>query len=132
MWPLVGQADCFDAPQMAIAVYEAKVLRLKWQYKGTGMDVTEQFRVYDQGYHKDFPWFQIESELLELLILLGNFWFEMALKKGLLRIRFMAVDPLSVEFASWATASVSAEKMGRASLEWSLCSFLNLSQREIW
>ena len=86
---------CFDGTPNGYAVYEAKGAELKWQYKGTGMDITEQFRVYDTGYHKDFP------DLMSLNC--WNYdpaweisWFENGIKKGAPE-KILALDPLSVE-----------------------------------
>lgn len=46
---------CYDGTPNGYAVYQAKGSELSWQYKGTGLDFDEQFRVYPKGYHPDFP-----------------------------------------------------------------------------
>lgn len=86
---------CYDGTPNGYAVYEAKGSELKWQYKGTGMDINEQFRVYDKGYHRDFP--------DHMSLNCWNYdpaweisWFEDGIKKGAPE-KIMAVDPLSVE-----------------------------------
>lgn len=86
---------CFDGTPNGYAVYEARGSELKWQYKGTGLDINEQFRVYDRGYHKDFP--------DEMSMNVWNYdpaweisWFENGMKKGSPE-KIVAVDPLSVE-----------------------------------
>ncbi|WP_057940370.1 calcineurin-like phosphoesterase C-terminal domain-containing protein [Algoriphagus resistens] len=86
---------CYDGTPNGYAVYEAKGSELKWQYKGTGMDINEQFRVYDKGYHRDFP--------DRMSLNCWNYdpaweisWFEDGVKKGVPE-KIMAVDPLSVE-----------------------------------
>ena len=86
---------CYDGTPNGYAVYEARGSELKWQYKGTGLDINEQFRVYDQGYHKDFPEF--------MSINCWNYdpeweisWFENGIKKGSPEKK-VALDPWSVE-----------------------------------
>jgi hypothetical protein len=86
---------CHDGTPSGYAVYEAKGSELRWKYKGTGLDIMEQFRVYPVGYHKDFPdqmsincWnYDPEWEIS---------WFENGMKKGAPE-KILAVDPWSVE-----------------------------------
>lgn len=86
---------CHDGTPSGYAVYEAKGSELRWKYKGTGLDINEQFRVYQQGYHKDFP--------DEMSLNCWNYdqaweisWFENGVKKGAAEKK-LAVDPWSVE-----------------------------------
>ncbi len=85
---------CYDGTPNGYAVYEAKGSELKWKYKGTGLPIDEQFRVYEKGYHKDFPDF--------MSLNCWNYdpaweisWFENGIRKGEPE-RIMAVDPWSV------------------------------------
>jgi hypothetical protein len=89
---------CFDGTPNGYAIYEAKGSEIRWQYKGTGLDVNEQFRVYDKGYHADFK----DS----MSINCWNYdpawdisWFENGIKKGAPE-KIVAMDPLSMELQS--------------------------------
>ncbi|PZX55776.1 calcineurin-like phosphoesterase C-terminal domain-containing protein [Algoriphagus chordae] len=86
---------CFDGTPSGYAVYEARGSELKWQYKGTGLDINEQFRVYDTGYHPDFP--------AHMSLNCWNYdpaweisWFENGMKKGSPE-KIVAKDPWSME-----------------------------------
>lgn len=86
---------CFDGTPNGYAIYEAKGSELRWKYKGTGMDVNEQFRVYDKGYHPDYP------EAMSLNC--WNYdpaweisWYENGIKKGAPE-KILAMDPWSME-----------------------------------
>lgn len=86
---------CFDGTPNGYAIYEAKGSELRWKYKGTGMDVNEQFRVYDKGYHPDYP------EAMGLNC--WNYdpaweisWYENGIKKGAPE-KILAMDPWSME-----------------------------------
>jgi hypothetical protein len=86
---------CFDGTPNGYAIYEAKGAKLRWQYKGTGMDVNEQFRVYKKGYHPD--------HLDSISMNCWNYdpaweisWFENGIKKGA-PDRILATDPWSIE-----------------------------------
>lgn len=86
---------CFDGTPNGYAIYESKGSELQWKYKGTGLDINEQFRLYPTGYHKDFP--------TEMSLNCWNYdpaweisWFENGIKKGAPEKR-LALDPLSME-----------------------------------
>ena len=86
---------CFDGTPNGYAIYETKGSELRWQYKGTGMDPNEQFRVYATGYHPEFPDF--------MSINCWNYdpaweisWFEDGIRVGAPE-RIMAKDPWSME-----------------------------------
>lgn len=92
---------CYDGTPNGYAVYESKGSELQWKYKGTGLDINEQFRVYQTGYHKDFP--------DQMSINCWNYdpaweisWFENGIKKGAPEKR-MALDPWSVELHTGPT-----------------------------
>jgi len=86
---------CHDGTPSGYAVYEARGSELKWKYKGTGLDIDEQFRVYEAGYHPDFPdkmslncWnYDPDWEIS---------WFENGVKKGSPE-KIVAKDPWSME-----------------------------------
>ncbi len=89
---------CYDGTPNGYAIYEAKGSELRWQYKGTGLEINEQFRVYKTGYHKDFP--------DQMALNCWNFdpawelsWYESGIKKGAPEKR-VALDPWSVELHS--------------------------------
>lgn len=86
---------CYDGTPNGYAVYEARGSELKWQYKGTGLDINEQFRVYDKGYHKDFP-DQMSMNCWNYDPAWEISWFENGIRKGAPE-KIVAVDPLSVE-----------------------------------
>ncbi len=86
---------CYDGTPNGYGIYEAKGSELRWQYKGTGLDVNEQFRVYDEGYHPDFK--------DAMSVNCWNFdpsweisWFENGIKNGT-PMQIVAVDPWSIE-----------------------------------
>lgn len=86
---------CYDGTPNGYAVYEAKGSEIQWQYKGTGLDIEEQFRVYKSGYHPDFPdfyslncWnYDPEWELA---------WYENGVKVAA-PMKIVAKDPWSME-----------------------------------
>ncbi|WP_026954199.1 calcineurin-like phosphoesterase C-terminal domain-containing protein [Algoriphagus vanfongensis] len=86
---------CYDGTPNGYAIYEARGSELRWKYKGTGLDISEQLRVYDKGYHPDFPDFHSincwnydpEWELS---------WFENGMKVAQ-PMKLMAKDPWSME-----------------------------------
>jgi hypothetical protein len=89
---------CYDGTPNGYAIYEAKGSELRWQYKGTGLDIKEQFRVYQTGYHKDFP------DMMSINC--WNYdpaweisWYENGIKKGMPEKK-VALDPWSVELHS--------------------------------
>ncbi|REG94195.1 calcineurin-like phosphoesterase C-terminal domain-containing protein [Algoriphagus antarcticus] len=86
---------CYDGTPNGYALYEAKGSELKWRYKGTGLDISEQFRVYDKGYHKDFP-DQMSLNCWNYDPSWEISWFENGIKKGVPE-KIVAIDPLSVE-----------------------------------
>jgi hypothetical protein len=89
---------CFDGTPNGYAIYEAKGSEIRWQYKGTGLDVNEQFRVYDKGYHADFKdSMSINCWNYDPAWDIG--WFENGIKKGAPE-KIVAMDPLSMELQS--------------------------------
>jgi hypothetical protein len=86
---------CHDGTPNGYAVYEAKGSVLHWKYKGTGLDINEQFRVYKAGYHPDFPE-QMSLNCWNYDPAWEISWFENGMKKGAPEKR-LAVDPWSVE-----------------------------------
>jgi len=86
---------CFDGTPSGYAVYEARGSELKWQYKGTGLDINEQFRVYEAGYHPDFP-DQMSLNCWNYDPAWEISWFENGMKKGAPE-RIVAKDPWSME-----------------------------------
>lgn len=89
---------CYDGTPNGYAIYEARGSELRWQYKGTGLDINEQFRVYEAGRHKDFP--------EQMAINCWNYdpdweisWYEDGVKKGAPQ-KIVALDPWSVELHS--------------------------------
>ena len=92
---------CHDGTPNGYAVYEAKGSELQWKYKGTGMDVNEQFRVYPTGYHKDFA-DQMSLNCWNYDPTWEISWFENGIKKGSPEKR-VAVDPWSVELHTGPT-----------------------------
>lgn len=86
---------CFDGTPSGYAIYESKGSELKWKYKGTGLDVSEQFRVYQTGYQKDFP-DQMSLNCWNYDPAWEISWFENGIKKGSPEKR-LALDPWSVE-----------------------------------
>ena len=91
---MVG-SHCFDGTPSGYAIYESKGSELQWKYKGTGLDVSEQFRVYQTGYHKDFP-DQMSLNCWNYDPAWEISWFENGIKKGSPEKR-LALDPWSVE-----------------------------------
>jgi hypothetical protein len=92
---------CFDGTPSGYAVYEARGSELRWKYKGTGLDINEQFRVYPVGYHPDFP------EHISLNC--WNYdpewqinWYEDGVKKGA-PDKIVALDPWSIELHAGPT-----------------------------
>jgi hypothetical protein len=92
---------CHDGTPNGYAVYESKGSELRWKYKGTGLDINEQFRVYQTGYHKDFP------EMMSVNC--WNYdpaweisWYENGIKKGSPEKR-VAMDPWSMELHTGPT-----------------------------
>ena len=86
---------CYDGTPNGYAVYAAKGSELQWQYKGTGLDSEEQFRVYPKGYHPDFPDFYSLNcwnydPAWEISV------FENGIKKGS-PLKITARDPWSME-----------------------------------
>jgi hypothetical protein len=86
---------CYDGTPSGYAVYESKGSELQWKYKGTGLDITEQFRVYQTGYHKDFP-DQMSLNCWNYDPAWEISWFENGIKRGAPEKR-LALDPWSVE-----------------------------------
>lgn len=86
---------CHDGTPNGFGIYQAKGSELTWQYKGTGLSVDEQFRVYRKGYHADFPdhvslncWnYDPKWEIA---------WYENGVKVGAPE-KIMAKDPWSME-----------------------------------
>lgn len=92
---------CHDGTPNGYAVYESKGSELQWKYKGTGLDINEQFRVYQTGYHKDFP-DQMSLNCWNYDPAWEISWFENGIKKGAPEKR-LAVDPWSVELHTGPT-----------------------------
>jgi len=92
---------CHDGTPNGYAVYESKGSELQWKYKGTGLDINEQFRVYQTGYHKDFP-DQMSLNCWNYDPAWEISWFENGIKKGVPEKR-LAVDPWSVELHTGPT-----------------------------
>ncbi|HAS57860.1 MAG TPA: metallophosphoesterase [Algoriphagus sp.] len=86
---------CYDGTPNGYAIYEARGSELKWTYKGTGLGLDEQFRVYGKGYHPDFP----EYHTVNCWNYDPNWeisWYENGIKVGAPQ-KIMAVDPWSIE-----------------------------------
>ncbi|MHA7128537.1 calcineurin-like phosphoesterase C-terminal domain-containing protein [Algoriphagus namhaensis] len=86
---------CYDGTPNGYAVYHAQGSELRWRYKGTGLAPEEQFRVYQKGYHPDFPEF--------MSINCWNYdpqwqinWYENGIKTGA-PDQITAKDPWSIE-----------------------------------
>lgn len=86
---------CYDGTPNGYAIYESKGSELQWKYKGTGLDINEQFRVYQTGYHKDFP-DQMSLNCWNYDPAWEISWFENGIRKGAPEKR-LAVDPWSTE-----------------------------------
>ncbi|MEY3644642.1 MAG: hypothetical protein RLZZ207_1337 [Bacteroidota bacterium] len=92
---------CHDGTPSGYAVYEASGSELRWKYKGTGMEITEQFRVYPKGYHTDFPdYFSLNCWNYDPKWEIS--WYENGIKVGAPK-KIVAVDPWSVELHTGPT-----------------------------
>ena len=92
---------CHDGTPSGYAVYEASGSELRWKYKGTGMDITDQFRVYPKGYQTDFPdHFSINCWNYDPKWEIS--WYENGIKVGAPK-KIVAVDPWSVELHTGPT-----------------------------
>lgn len=92
---------CYDGTPSGYAVYEASGSELRWKYKGTGMDITEQFRVYPKGYQIDFSdHFSINCWNYDPKWEIS--WYENGIKVGAPK-KIVAVDPWSVELHTGPT-----------------------------
>ncbi len=92
---------CHDGTPSGYAVYEASGSELRWKYKGTGMEITEQFRVYPKGYHADFPdYFSLNCWNYDPKWEIS--WYENGIKVGAPK-KIVAVDPWSVELHTGPT-----------------------------
>ncbi|WP_100627086.1 calcineurin-like phosphoesterase C-terminal domain-containing protein [Algoriphagus formosus] len=89
---------CHDGTPSGYAVYEAKGSELKWQYKGTGLSIEEQFRVYPKGYHPDFQDF-VSVNCWNYDSAWELSWYENGIKVGSPE-KIMAKDPWSMELHS--------------------------------
>ena len=92
---------CHDGTPNGYAVYEAKGSELKWKYKGTGLDINEQFRVYKTGYHPDFP-DQMSLNCWNYDPAWEISWFENGIKRGSPEKK-LAFDPWSLELHTGPT-----------------------------
>ncbi|GAB2485765.1 calcineurin-like phosphoesterase family protein [Algoriphagus taiwanensis] len=89
---------CYDGTPSGYAIYEAKGSELKWKYKGTGLDISEQFRVYSKGEHPDFPdFYSLNCWNYDPAWEIS--WYENGIKKGQ-PDKIMALDPLSISLHS--------------------------------
>jgi hypothetical protein len=92
---------CHDGTPSGYAVYEALGSELRWKYKGTGMDITEQFRVYPKGYQTDFPdYFSLNCWNYDPKWEIS--WYENGIKVGAPK-KIVALDPWSVELHTGPT-----------------------------
>jgi len=86
---------CYDGTPSGYAIYEANGSELKWKYKGTGIPIEEQFRVYSKGYQKDFPdHFSLNCWNYDPKWDIS--WYENGIKVGSPK-KITALDPWSVE-----------------------------------
>jgi len=92
---------CHDGTPSGYAVYEAAGSELRWKYKGTGMDITEQFRVYPKGYQTDFPdHFSLNCWNYDPKWEIS--WYENGIKVGSPK-KIVSLDPWSVELHTGPT-----------------------------
>lgn len=85
---------CYDGTPSGYAIYEASGSELRWKYKGTGMETSEQFRVYPKGYQKEFPdHFSLNCWNYDPKWEIS--WYENGVKMGTPE-KIMALDPWSV------------------------------------